>query len=126
MSEILRYGLNGLVATGVHYGVLTFNLKVLGFTSAGLANGIAALFGITCSFFGSRYFVFRKTDVPVLAQALKFSGLYGLIALLHASVLLVWTDWLAFDYRIGFLLATGVQVTLSYLGNKKLVFRKGY
>lgn len=123
MSEIVRYILNGLVATAVHFGVLTFNLKVLALSSAGLANGIAALFGIACSFFGSRYFVFRKTDAPLLKQAVQFSGLYGCIALLHASVLFVWTDWLAQDYRIGFLLATALQVALSYLGNKKLVFR---
>jgi putative flippase GtrA len=121
-KELMRYIANGLVATVVHYGVLTFNLHVLAMQSAGAANLVAAIFGITASFLGSRYFVFNKTEGAMLPQALKFSGLYGAIAVLHGSVLLVWTDWLGFDYRIGFLIATAFQVSLSYVGNKKLVF----
>lgn len=121
-KELMRYIVNGLAATAVHYAVLTFNLHVLAMPSAGAANLVAAIFGITASFLGSRYFVFNKTEGAMLPQALKFSGLYGAIAVLHGSVLLVWTDWLGFDYRIGFLIATAFQVSLSYVGNKKLVF----
>ena len=122
-QELLRYVINGIVATAIHYGVLTFNLEVLNFPSAGLANLAAAVFGIITSFLGSRYFVFRKTDETILLQAMKFSGLYGVIAVLHFLVLLIWTDWLGLDFRIGFLIATGLQVSLSYIGNKFLVFK---
>ena len=121
--EIIRYGINGLAATAVHYGVLTFNLKAIEISSAGLANLIAAVFGIGASFLGSRYFVFATKDEPILKQAIKFSGLYGAIALLHGLVLLIWTDRHGLDYRLGFLIATVIQVLLSYLGNKFLVFR---
>ncbi len=122
-QELHRYVINGVVATAVHYGVLTFNLEVLNFSSAGLANLAAAAFGISTSFLGSRYFVFRKTDETIALQAMKFSGLYGVIAVLHVLVLLIWTDWLGLDYRLGFLIATGFQVSLSYIGNKFLVFK---
>ena len=121
--EILRYALNGLVATAVHYGVLVFNLQVLELPSAGLSNLIAALFGVGVSFIGSRYFVFPAVDGSMLSQAFKFSGLYGAIALLHGLVLLAWSDWLGMDYRWGFLIATVLQVSLSYIGNKYLVFK---
>ena len=103
--------------------MLVFNLEAIEAPSAGLANLIAAVFGIGASFLGSRYFVFAATNEPILKQAVKFSGLYGAIALLHALVLLIWTDWYGLDYRLGFLLATAIQVSLSYLGNKFLVFR---
>lgn len=122
-KEIARYGINGVVATAVHYSVLTFNLTVLEIPSAGLSNLIAALFGISASFFGSRYFVFASTGEPIVRQAIKFSGLYGMIAILHGLVLLIWTDSYELDYRVGFLIATAIQVSLSYLGNKLLVFR---
>lgn len=122
-QELIRYVINGVVATAVHYGVLTFNLEVLNFSSAGLANLAAAVVGIGTSFLGSRYFVFRKTDEPIVLQAMKFSGLYGVLAVLHFLVLLIWTDWLGLDYRLGFLIATGFQVSLSYIGNKSLVFK---
>lgn len=121
-SELIRYAINGVVATMVHYGILSFNLSVLGFWSAGMANLVAALFGITTSFLGSRYFVFRKVDESVVVQAMKFSGLYGAIAVLHGAILLVWTDWMGYDHRAGFLIATVIQVALSYFGNRRLVF----
>lgn len=121
--EIIRYGINGLAATALHYGALTFNLKVIGMTSAGLANLIAAVFGISASFFGNRYFVFPATGESIVRQAVKFSGLYGAIAILHGLVLLLWADWCGFDYSLGFLIATGMQVSLSYFGNKFLVFK---
>jgi putative flippase GtrA len=121
--EVLRYAINGLVATAVHFAVLAFNLNVLHFPSAGLANLTASLFGISASFVGNRYFVFPRTGVPIVAEALRFSGLYGAIALLHGGVLLVWADFFGLDYRVGFLLATVLQVSLSYLGNKFLVFK---
>ncbi len=122
-GEILRYAINGLVSTAVHYGVLTVNLDLLEFKSAGLANLVAAIFGIATSFLGGRYFVFSSTGEGILSQAAKFGGLYGAIALLHGMVLLIWTDWWGNDYRVGFLLATGLQVTCSYVGNKLLVFK---
>lgn len=122
-AEALRYAINGLVATAVHYGALTVNLSLLGFKSAGLANFVAAIFGIATSFLGSRYYVFNQTTESIQQQALKFSGLYGAIAALHGLFLLVWADWYDLDYRVGFIFATIIQVSLSYLGNKFLVFK---
>lgn len=123
-AELARFIVNGLVATAVHYGVLTLNLQVLGFGSAGLANLCAAVAGITASFLGNRFYVFAgSVRQPWLPQALKFSGLYGAIAVLHGAVLWLWTDRLGLDYRLGFLIATVLQVSLSYVGNKLLVFK---
>jgi putative flippase GtrA len=121
--ELLRYVINGLVATAFHYSVLLFNLNVLSISSAAIANFLAATVAIAASFIGSRYFVFRASNQPAQAQALSFVLLYGAAAFLHGLILLVWTDWLKLDFRIGFLLATCLQVLLSYFGNKYLVFK---
>ncbi len=118
MGELLRYAINGVVATAAHFGTLTFNLRVLDFSSAGWANFCAALVGIAVSFLGSRYFVYARTGQTFLAEAARFAGLYGAIAVLHGLVLSAWTDWLGLDYRWGFLIATGLQVSLSYLGKQ--------
>lgn len=124
VAEIARYGINGVIATALHYAVLTVNLNWLHFKSAGSANFIAALFGIAISFLGSRYFVFIAVKGGIVKQAAKFSGLYGSIAILHGLFLWFWTDLNGLDYRFGFLLATAMQMTLGYIGNKFLVFRK--
>ena len=122
-SEIIRYIINGLLATGVHFSVLTINLQIYDMQSAGLANLIAAIFGITSSFIGSRYFVFKNHQEPIHNQAIKFGMLYATIACLHGAVLYGWTDVYKFDYRIGFMIATVLQVVMSYWGNKILVFK---
>jgi putative flippase GtrA len=123
-QQIIRYVINGIVATIVHFGVLTFNLQVLNIPSAGLANLFAAGAGITTSFLGSRYYVFEKTDGSFFHQLGKFIVLYVSIACLHGLILFLWTDDWHFDYRLGFLIATGMQVIFSYWGNKFLVFNK--
>lgn len=123
LPEILRYVSNGLIATGVHYGVLSVNLQILEMQSAGLANLIAAILGIATSFLGSRYFVFRNHEGGLYRQARSFLLLYAFIASLHGLTLFLWTDVSGFDYRIGFLLATCIQVAISYWGNKRLVFK---
>ena len=123
LAQILRYGVNGVVATGVHYGVLVFMLEQLEARSAGLSNMVAAVFGISASFLGNRYFVFRKTHAAIWRQVWRFSVLYGVIAIVHGVILFLWTDLYQLDYTIGFLLATIVQFASSYVGNRLLVFR---
>jgi putative flippase GtrA len=123
-GEIARYVVNGLVATGLHYGVLSFCIEQLRLPSAALANLVAAGFGITASFFGSRYFVFNSRNESMRVQGARFAFLYAAIACLHALVLALWTDAAGLDYRWGFLLATSLQTVLSYWGNKRLVFNR--
>ena len=120
--QLVRYIINGVAATAVHYAVLRTGLEVVQLPSAGLANFIAALFGIAVSFTGSRWFVFRQTQEPILRQASKFVALYAAMACLHAPILFVWTDVWQLDYTIGFLIGIAVQVVSSYFGNKFLVF----
>ena len=123
-TEFLRYVLNGLFATVVHYSMLMFGLEVLRLPSAGLANFLAAIFGITASFIGNRYFVFRNYATALTQQAWRFAALYAVIAIMHATLLLFWTDLGGLDYRAGFLVASVMQFILSYFGNKSLVFAK--
>ena len=58
-KELLRYVINGFVATAVHYGVLNICMEYLHLGSAGFSNLLASALGIVCSFLGNRYFVFR-------------------------------------------------------------------
>jgi putative flippase GtrA len=120
---VIRYIINGLVATAVHFSVLTFNLEVAGMKSAGIANLIAAVFGISTSFLGSRYFVFRVAYLSIGRQLLSFGFLYALLAVAHGTILFLWSDVGKLDYRAGFVVATCFQVAATYVGNKNWVFR---
>lgn len=123
VAQLLRFSANGAAAALIHFTVLWFNLEVLAVHSAGLANLVAATAGITTSFFGSRYFVFRGHEEGLVRQASKFGSLYAAIATLHGAVLYLWSDVAGLDYRVGFAIALVLQVVLSYVGNKNLVFR---
>ena len=120
-----RYVVNGVVATAAHYGVLFLNLEVLEFQSAAVANLVASIVGIGVSFAGNRWFVFAGTSEGIIHQAARFVGLYALIALLHGSVLLLWTDWLTLPYGLGFLIAVGIQTLLGFWGSRRYVFTGG-
>jgi putative flippase GtrA len=122
LSQLARYVINGLAATAIHYCVLRYELEVLRLPSAGLANFVAALVGISASFVGSRYFVFRQLQEPILRQATKFIMLYAAIACMHAALLFVWSDVWQLDYNAGFVFAIVIQIIGSYFGNRYLVF----
>jgi putative flippase GtrA len=122
-SELIRYGINGVFATAVHFGALYANINWLGIQSAGLANLLAAILGISFSFLGSRYFVYKNQADTIWRQAIRFASLYAGIACIHGALLWAWTDWQHQDYRAGFLIATAAQISLSYFGNKFLVFK---
>lgn len=122
-AEVVRFVINGLIASAVHYAALSFNLQVLEMSSAGLANFFAAWFGIAASFIGSRFFVFRNKEEAMAQQAMRFLASYAAIACLHGLLLYAWTDRLHLDYTVGLILAAMMQAVLSYLGNKLLVFK---
>lgn len=123
-AAFVRYLVNGLFATAVHYATLALLIQFMHLASAGAANFLAAVVGITTSFLGSRRFVFRGHAAGWPQQLWRFVALYGVFALIHASMLCVWTDRLGYDFRVGFLLATGLQTMVSFFANKMLVFSR--
>jgi putative flippase GtrA len=122
LLEVARYIINGLFATGAHYLAFLFNLHALTPNSAGLANFLASFFGITISFLGSRYFVFRNWRVPIGVQFLRFGTLYAAIAILSGATLFIWSDIFFLNKTVGFFIGVILQVCFSYLGSRRLVF----
>jgi len=122
-SQLTRFFLNGLLASGVHYLVLFLSINVFHLESAGMANLFSALFGTITSFFGNRYFVFSAQKYNIWRQFRKFSFFYGILILVQGFILLVWTDIYGFQYQTGFVIGVVIQTFLSYFLNKFLVFR---
>lgn len=123
-EEFLRFVGNGIFASGVHFLILWICYMVLSLGSAGLSNFIASLVGISISFLGNKYFVFKKHADSFVLQSSKFILLYALIALLHGFVSFIVTDIYNVDYRMSFLIALFLQLVLGYIGNKLFVFTR--
>ena len=123
-NELARFVLNGIAATAVHFAALRFAMSVLHVPLASAATAFGVVFGISASFLGNRYFVFRASQGDLGSQFTKFIALYATTATFHAAVLFIWTDLLEINYTSGFLVATAFLTLLSYVGNKRLVFAR--
>lgn len=121
-STFLRFAAVGLVATAVHYATLVSLLKGVGVPSAGIANGLASIVGISASYLGNRLFVF-SSKAPHAVTLPRFLTVYASAALIHAGGLALWTDFLGFSYHVGFLLLTGLSVMVTFLANRMFVFK---
>jgi len=121
--RLLRYVLNGLIATGVHYAVLSLLVGPMGLRLVGLANLAAAVSGTVASFLGNRRYVFKATAGSLRYQVQNFVLLYGVLAVIHSACMYVWSDHLGRDYQTGFIAATALQFLLSYIANSHLVFK---
>lgn len=119
----LRFAVNGVAAALVHFAVLYALLRGLDLPSAGLANLLAAIAGVSASFIGNRQLVFGETREPWQRQLLRFWALYLGLSLMHGAMLLLWSDVAGLDYRIGFLLGALLAALCTYLGGKRWVFR---
>jgi putative flippase GtrA len=116
-----RYIANGIVAGSVHYSVLHLLIENGHVSSAGLANGCAAVFGITASYCGAHFLVFKSAS-PITLTLPRFLFLYAVIAGLHTFALYIWTDTWRLSYTTGFFIATVASVGLNFLGNRFIVF----
>lgn len=73
--ELLRYVVNGAVATLVHFAVLTFLIGPMNMRPVGFANFLGAVLGTAASFVGNRQFVFKAVSAPIQQQAVHFAAL---------------------------------------------------
>ena len=119
--SIVRFAINGLVATGVHYLVMVFAIHVLGITWYSLAYALAFLFAVVTSFWGNKLFVFKSRQVQDF-QFVKFVILY--LGLLVMTSLTMWvvSDYGGLHYNTGFIIAVTLQFIGGYLGSRYLIF----
>ena len=117
-----RFVVVGLLATAVHYALLFLLVDILALRPIGLANLPAALAGTTTSFIGNRRIVFRASVASREALP-RFLLLYALLWLAHSVLMLLWADWMAWPYSLGFVLITGTIAIISYRFNARFVFR---
>ena len=116
------FGLNGLVATAIHYIVLVVLVEGAGVSPISLATIIAANCGITASYLGNRSFVMRAR-VRHREAISRFLVCYTALIVVHGTLMALWADRAGLDYNIGFVLFTAIAAGVTYLLNRFCVFR---
>ena len=86
------------------------------------ANVIAGIAGVSCSFFGSKYFVFNRPQGNMQYQAVKFIVIYICTIIIHTLILTWLSNAYGLDYRISFVIASFFVMTITFLSNKFMVF----
>lgn len=120
--QFLRFLIVGITATGAHYAVLKLTISYAQPTYSASANICASIVGISIAFIGNRTFTFRSSGI-VTQEIRAFIILYIVAALVHTGVIFLLADWGSVSVNIAFLVATTVQILLTFLGNKHLVFK---
>ena len=79
--EMLRFGVVGLIATAIHYGIYVLLIQYL---SENIAYTIGWLISLTCNFYLSSRFTFRQH--MSFSRAGGFAGSHVMNYLLHISL----------------------------------------
>lgn len=120
--ELILFLINGVIATFIHLIILITLVNFSGM-SYGVSNFCAAIFGISASFFGNKFFVFgKKNDLNLKIQIIRFLSLYSFLAINHGFLLFLWSDLNGLNYLVGFLIITFLNTSISFLVNKFVIF----
>ncbi len=122
--ETIRYLINGIICTFIHYSFLYFSIEILNIYSAGISNFFASIIGIFFSFLGNRYYVYKNTESSIFFQLKKFLPLYYFLSVLHGGIMYLWSDIYNYSYGFGFCICTLIQVVVGYCGGKHFVFKR--
>lgn len=120
-----RFVVTGLLATLVHYLCIVLLVDVASAMSPTAATVIGAMAGIATAYLGNYHFVFRVTDRRHGQYATRFAAVYASVMAIHAGVMFLFTERLGIAYEYGFVVATVLSATTTFLANRYLVFADG-
>jgi len=121
--QFVRYVINGVVATAVHYAILRIGLEVSHLHQPAWQISRQPCSGSRCPL---QEAVISCSARRASRSCCKQASLPRFMAPSSACIMLfVWTDLWGLDYSLGFALAVIVQVFGSYFGNRYLVFATG-
>ena len=122
LEEIFLFLINGFLATLVHLAALILFVNFAGL-SYGASNFLSFLVGSISSFLGNKFFVFKvKNKFRTTSQFIKFFFLYLTLAFEHGIALHWWSDINEYNYIVGFLLITMLNIIISFIFNKYIIF----
>ena len=108
-SEIIRFGIVGLIATAVHYGIYLLCLYCM---SATIAYTIGWVVSLACNFYLSSRFTFRKK--MSMSKAGGFVSSHILNYLLHIGLLNLFL-WLGIDPVYAPLLVFCIVIPINFI-----------
>lgn len=119
--QVLRFAVVGVIATAVHYSILTALVEI-GHVNKIVATTIGYAIGTIVSYALNRRFTFEARGTPVVKSFAKYTVLYGIGALLNAAIFGALVH-AGLYYLFAQVAATGIVLFWNFLGARFLVFR---
>lgn len=119
--QVLRFAVVGVIATAVHYSILTALVEI-GHVNKIAATTIGYVFGTIVSYVLNRRFTFEARGTPVMKSFAKYALLYGIGALLNAAIFGALVQ-AGLYYLLAQVIATGIVLFWNFLGARFVVFR---
>ncbi len=116
--EFIRFGLVGVVNTGVHAGIVIAFMETLG-PPAYVANGIAFMFANVMSYCLNSRFTFHT---PISLKGYRKFLLVSLLSLTLTLAITSLAEYLGLHYGFGLMLVIFVVPVLNYLVMKMWAF----
>lgn len=122
MAELMRFGIVGLVATAVHFAILTLGVEHLSMPPTP-ANGLAFLCALSITYLGQSLWVFPERSRHGPAQMMRFAVSLGIGLLANMATMAAAVHVLGLGYQTGFVLGLVMVPALSFVINRFWVFK---
>jgi putative flippase GtrA len=123
-AQSSRFIIVGITATLVHYLIIVLLVDMFDLMSPTPATVVGSIFGILTAYIGNYTFVFSISDSRHGHYAPRFVTTYLAVMSIHAGMMFLFVDILSLRYEYGFVVATFLSATTTFLANRFLVFRQ--
>jgi putative flippase GtrA len=117
--EVCRFGIVGLLATAIHYGIYYLLLRYLG---VNFAYVVGYLLSFVANFYMTAYFTFRSA--PSWRKLVGMGGAHGINFLLHLALLNLFL-WLGVPARWAPIPVFAIAIPVNFLLVRLVFKRKG-
>lgn len=124
LKQFIKFCFVGGTAALINYSILYSFVEFLGiwYVYANLCGGvISAIF----NFFANKFWTFRNPELgkKAVRQGIKFVIIISLGVLLNTLFVYIFTDYLHIDYRISWVIATGLVLFWNFGFNRLWTFK---
>ncbi len=129
LEEGVRYIIVGVLTTAVNYifyagGDFLFErMGIPSVFSYKIAYLIAFIMAVLFAYFTNKYLVFRKSGGNKGKELFSFFSLRIASGILSFLLLMFFVDFLHFTHTPGWILSSGINLVLNYIGSKFFIFR---
>ena len=116
--DLIRFIIIGLISTFINF--ISYFLIYILIENIILASSMGYIFGLCCSFYFGRTWVFGKIFTQSYTILIKFFTVYFIGLILMTSITEIFTNYLYVDYRISWLIAVFISFINNFAGSKWL------